>query len=81
MTCCSTSGSSARGGSPGEAPQTGVHEAAQRFDRLRRAALRLQMQNTRELRSLMPGPAPETRGRLLGLSQSAGRTGRHCLSV
>ncbi len=58
-----------------------MHEAAQRFGRLRQAVLRLQAQNTRELRSLMPGQAPATYGRLAGQSPSTGGAGRNYLSA
>ncbi len=61
--------------------RTDMHEAAQRFGRLRQAVLRLQAQNTRELRSLMPGQAPDTYGRLAGQSPSTGGAGRHYLSA
>lgn len=53
-----------------------MHEAAQRFGRLRQAVLRLQAQNTRELRSLMPGQAPATYDAMAGkpfANQGAGQ--------
>jgi hypothetical protein len=56
-------------------------EAAQRFGRLRQAVLRLQAQNQRELRSLMPGQAPQTYGRLAGQAPSTGGAGRAYLSA
>lgn len=61
--------------------RTDMHEAAQRFGRLRQAVLRLQAQNQRELRSLMPGQAPDTYGRLAGQSPSTGGAGRAYLSA
>lgn len=61
--------------------RTDMLQSAQRFGQLRQAVLRLQAQNTRELRSLMPGQAPDTYGRLAGRSPSTGGAGRAYLSA
>lgn len=58
-----------------------MHEAAQRFGRLRQAVLRLQAQNQRALRTLMPAQTPQTYGRLAGQSSSTGGAGRAYLSA
>ena len=58
-----------------------MHEAAQRFGRLRQAVLRLQAQNQRALRSLLPGQTPQTYGRLAGQAPSTGGAGRAYLSA